>query len=575
MKFRKISLMLIIALCMAIVPVTASASAAISVNAMSSIHPGDAITIAGTSTFSEVIVQVVRPNSSNVFYDIAQVMNGTFSTSFTLSSSEAVGTYKVVAGQGDQVDSKDLVVVAPTVTSCSSSCTPGPGPSGPIPGTIVLPTPAPSAVPTANPKKNEVAVDQSANVVKTVKSDDGHVTTTVTQDAGKLADAFKQMASQDDKTGAAPTVTITADNAAGAAVSFIIPSSTLADAAVNTPNAVVAFKSNDGGYSLPISVIDFAAIAKSLGVENTNISIQVNIATVDIDINAKIKVSANNVSTTQLGTATDFSVTAVGNGKTVELNNFGTTYVERTIAFAIPIDANNATVTLYDPATGSLSFVPAVFEKLADGKTTVHFKRNGNSIYTVLSSTKTFTDINEHWAKSDIELLASKLVVSGVTDSSFAPDSNITRAEFAALLVRSLGLKPNPALATFTDVKSSDWFAGAVGSAVKAKLVSGFEDDSFKPNDTITREQMAVMVSRAIAAAGKKVDLTSSQAETLAKFADNSSISSWAQAAVAQSVQAKIISGMSDTAVVPSANASRAQAVVMLKRLLQFASFIN
>jgi hypothetical protein len=171
-----------------------------------------------------------------------------------------------------------------------------------------------------------------------------------------------------------------------------------------------------------------------------------------------------------------------------------------------------------------------------------------------------------------IFILASKMVVSGTTDTSFAPDNNITRAEFAALLVRSLALTSDAAAASFNDVHATDWFAGSIGAAVKAKLVSGYEDGSFKPNAPITREQMAVMVAKAISAAGKTA---ASQTDLLNKFNDNSQISDWAKASVSQSVQAGIITGMTDTTFVPAANASRAQAAVMLKRLLQYAQFIN
>jgi hypothetical protein len=584
-KLRKLSLMLILALCLSLVPAAAFASSTVvSLNAIASAQPGGSVTISGTSTLNEVIIKVLRPGNSTVFYDIAQVTSGHFSSTFTLNVSEAAGTYKVIAGQADQVDTKDLVVETPT-TPTTPSDNPGSGstvgtitPPNPTPGTIPTPSATATAPPAATPgpiTNPTTAVDQSKNVVKTETNSAGQLTTTITQDAGALADAFNKAAAQTNNTGSAPTITITANNAAGTAVTFNLPSATLANAAATTPNAVVDFKSNDGGYSLPISIIDFAAIAQSLGTTNANISIEVHISAVNAGTTAQITTSLQSTGATQLGNAIEFSVTAVGNGQSIELNNFGTTYVERTIAFAIPIDANNATVVLYDPTTGGISFVPAVFETLADGTTTVHFKRNGNSIYTVLSSTQTFSDVTKHWAKADIELLASKLIVKGVTDTSFAPNNNITRAEFASLLVRALGLTIKTEATTFKDVKSSDWFAGAVGAAVKANLVSGFEDNSFKPNDTITREQMAVMVARAITAAGKKVDSSAKPNETLAKFNDNASISSWAQDAVAQSVQANIIAGMTDKTFVPSAQASRAQAVVMLKRLLQYTSFIN
>ncbi|TXK80372.1 S-layer homology domain-containing protein [Paenibacillus sp. N3.4] len=568
-KFRKLSLMLILTLCLLLVPVAGFASStAVTLSAIASIQPGGTVLISGTSTLNEVIIQVLRPTNGTVFYGISKVNDGKFASSFTLANSEVVGTYKVIAGQADQVASTDLVVKA-----ANPGPGPGPGPggvSGPI-GTISAPG---KPITPAKSKAEPAKVDTSRNVAVSTKSADGHVTTTVTQDATALADALAKVAKQDNR-GDAPIVFISFNNPAGESVQFNIPSSVLAAAALSAPNTIISLQTNDGEYSLPLGVIDFAAIAQSLGTSNDNTNIQVNISFATTDINNKIKKSAVDMGASQQGSAIEFSVTAVGNGKTVELNNFGSTYVDRNVVLATPVDETHATVVLYDVSTGQFSFVPAVFEKQADGSTKVTIKRNGNSIYTVLSSTKTFNDVSQHWAKADIELLASKLVVKGATDSSFAPESNITRAEFAALLVRSLGLMPDAGSSDFTDVKSTDWFAGAIGTAVKAKLVDGFKDSTFKPNDTITREQMAVMVSRAITAAGKTSNVSDKLVDRLAKFQDQASISSWAQSAVAQSVEAKIITGMTDQTFVPSANASRAQAVVMLKRFMQFANFIN
>jgi len=569
-KLRKLSVMLILALCMSLVPISAFASsAAVSLNSITSVKQGGSVTISGTSTLDEVIIKVLRPgNASTVFFDITKVTDGQFSSSFTLLSSEAAGTYTVVAGQGNQVDTKDLVVTASS-TSCTT-CS-GSGPTGSIKGPDDSTTGKPVTPPKT--KADVVNVDTSKNVVTSTTAANGHVTNNVSQDDEALAKALAQAAAQDNH-GDAPIVSIAFDNPTGEGVTFNLSASVLAAAAANAPSTIISLQTNDGEYSLPISVIDFTALAQRLGTTIENISIQIHISTVDTDLNGKIKASAQGISASQVGSAIEYSTHAVGNGQTVEINDFGTTYVNRSIVLTIQSSADSTTVVLYDPATGKFSFVPAVFEKQADGTSKLTFKRNGNSIYTVLSSSKTFTDVNKHWAKADIELLASKLVVNGVTSTKFAPNNDITRAEFAALLVRSLGLTADTASASFTDVKSSDWYAGAVGAAVKAKLVEGFGDNSFKPNATITREQMAVMVSRAISAAGKKVD-SAATGDILAKFNDQASISSWAKTAVAQAVEANIITGTTDKTFVPSANASRAQAAVMLKRLLQYTSFIN
>lgn len=198
-----------------------------------------------------------------------------------------------------------------------------------------------------------------------------------------------------------------------------------------------------------------------------------------------------------------------------------------------------------------------------------------NSMYAVLESKgRTFDDLSGHWAKADVELLASKLIVHGVTDSRFAPDADITRAEFTALLVRALGLSLNPDGPTsgFADVAAIAWYKPAVEAAVDAGLASGLSPDRYAPSERITREQMAVMVAQALAFAGKEA---AADRGALVKFTDRTSISDWAAAAVAQAVAAGILSGMTDGTFAPSDHATRAQAAAVLKRLLQYTEFID
>jgi hypothetical protein len=410
-------------------------------------------------------------------------------------------------------------------------------------------------------------------MINKVTAADGTVTTVVTFDAKAISEAFSQL-QKEGSANSAKVISIKINGAdASGTIQATLPVSALLEGLKNVPNVVVSVQTDGQGYSLPISVIDFGSLAKKLGTNTANITLKVNIAPVGTSTQSQISTSAGNAGVTPIGGAVDFSVTASGNGGTAELNDFGTTYVERFIVLPNSVDPAAATAVLYDPATGSLTFVPGIFEKNADGKNVVRIKRNGNSIYTAVTSKKSFTDTSSHWAKADIELLASKLIVSGKTDTTFAPQNSITRAEFAALLVRSLALTADKsAAASFTDVKDGDWYSGVVGAAVKAGLVNGFENHTFKPKDLITREQMAVMISRAFEAVGKKVQAADSN---LSKFSDKASISSWANESVSQSVQAGIINGMTDTTFVPSANASRAQATVMLKRYLQYVKFIN
>nr|WP_256224178.1 S-layer homology domain-containing protein [Paenibacillus sp. 1_12] len=176
-----------------------------------------------------------------------------------------------------------------------------------------------------------------------------------------------------------------------------------------------------------------------------------------------------------------------------------------------------------------------------------------------------------HWAKDDVELLASKLLVKGRTETTFDPQSSISRAEFAAMLVRGLGLGEDKTN-NFKDVSANDWYMGIVGVAAKAGLIEGDESGKFNPNASITREEMAVMINRAMAFVGKK---TSGDVNQLNAFKDANSISTWAKDAVAKGVMAGLLNGKSANAFEPSATANRAEAAVLLKRLMQTVGFIN
>jgi hypothetical protein len=327
-------------------------------------------------------------------------------------------------------------------------------------------------------------------------------------------------------------------------------------------------------YDLPIRTIDSEQLANMLGAEIDDIKVNITMEKVSGQLAEQIAAKAIETGALLLTDAIEFKVTAEANGKKVEVSNFGNTYISRSVVIAEAINSSNATGALYNPETGEYTFVPSTFT-MVDGKTQVTMKRPGNSIYTVIEFNKTFDDLNGHWAKSDIELLASKLVIKGTTETNFAPDANITRAQFATLLVRALGLSEDNVSANFSDVAASDWYAGAIGVAVKEGLVTGFKDGTFAPNEEITREQMAVMVSRALKVASKDVDVEGKQAELLGKFVDQASISAWAQTSVAQTIEAGIITGMTSDTFSPNENANRAQAAVMLKRLLQYVKFIN
>lgn len=338
-------------------------------------------------------------------------------------------------------------------------------------------------------------------------------------------------------------------------------------------NSSLKIESNQFFYTLPSSVIPTAELLRSLGVDIKDITITIVISKVDEQQAGLINQAANQKSGSLLSPAFKFEITAEGNGKTIKLNNFGTTYVSRGIALDTTLDPRVSTGVRFDEASGELVFVPTYFT-VTGNKALADMKRNGNSIYTVIHSDVTFNDIKGHWAQSDIELLASKLIVKGETSTRFAPEQQITRAEFAALLVRSLGLDAQGTAVKFKDVKTSDWFYGAVAAATDAKIVNGLEDNSFHPLAPISREEMAVMTLRALTYAGY-TSSASNSSNVLASYKDKGSIGSWASASVSELIANQVMNGMTETTFAPKALATRAQAVKILKQSLQSIKFIN
>lgn len=176
-----------------------------------------------------------------------------------------------------------------------------------------------------------------------------------------------------------------------------------------------------------------------------------------------------------------------------------------------------------------------------------------------------FTDLADYsWAARMICELANAGVVSGKTETTYAPADNVTRAEYASLLVRAMKLSANGAGKEFTDVAANDWYYKSVQTASALGIVSGYEDGSFRPDASITREEMAVMTQRAAEAAGRALP-----AQVAVSFTDADQISGFAKDAVNALASAQIINGMGDGNFAPQATANRAQAAVIIYKLTE------
>lgn len=173
-----------------------------------------------------------------------------------------------------------------------------------------------------------------------------------------------------------------------------------------------------------------------------------------------------------------------------------------------------------------------------------------------------FKDLSKHWAKDDVEYMANLGIVSGVSETEFNPDANITRAELAKLIVKTVGLDESLYKNTYYDVLAEDWYSGYAQAAKDAGYISGY-NGLFRPDDKITREEMAKVIAAAyVQKSGKKLE----QGGAL-YFTDIENISGWAYDYVVLATREGFIKGITEEVFAPKDNATRAQAVVMLKRL--------
>jgi len=191
--------------------------------------------------------------------------------------------------------------------------------------------------------------------------------------------------------------------------------------------------------------------------------------------------------------------------------------------------------------------------------TTTHFSK-----YAVAFVKKTFDDIvNYSWAKKEIEVMASKGIITGTSDRTFNPSAGITRADFIVLLVRALGLDAEID-DNFSDVDPNAYYARQVGIAKKLGIAKGVGNNEFRPNDKIVRQDMMVLIDRALKVAGK--GLAKGTQADLAGFADKDMISSFAKDSVAALVKSGIIKG-DGTNINPLGNTTRAEAAVVIYRI--------
>lgn len=220
-------------------------------------------------------------------------------------------------------------------------------------------------------------------------------------------------------------------------------------------------------------------------------------------------------------------------------------------------DKDKLAVYYLNEETNSLEFVTG---KIIDNM--IQLRLNHFSKYLLVESNLTFVDIKDHWSKKYVESMAAKNVINGYDDGTFRPNNEITRAEFAKMIVNALELDLVKYNGIFNDVKASDWYADYVATLVKAGLAKGYGDGSFKPNNKITRVEMAVILGNVL-----DMEIKSNEIDSiLGKFEDLITLADWAKLGVAKVIKDEIMIG-TGSRFNPGGTATRAEVSTAIYRL--------
>lgn len=177
-----------------------------------------------------------------------------------------------------------------------------------------------------------------------------------------------------------------------------------------------------------------------------------------------------------------------------------------------------------------------------------------------------FTDIHNHWAADNILFAASRGLLSGTSDTTFSPNTGMTRGMFVTALGRLAGINlDNYKTGKFTDVKADAYYAPYVNWAAQNDIVEGVTATTFAPDTNINREQMAVIMANY----AKKLSYDLPKTLQAVTFADNAQISSWAKNAVRTMQQAGILSGKNGNKFDPKGTATRAEVATVLRRFVE------
>ncbi|MGQ5392585.1 S-layer homology domain-containing protein [Paenibacillus sp. M.A.Huq-84] len=284
---------------------------------------------------------------------------------------------------------------------------------------------------------------------------------------------------------------------------------------------------------------------------------------------SQVKIAKNSGSEVQSlkDLAAGMSARMLGQGVAFKLPFKDDRYV--TVKIPVPDDvaAGELKAVILKDSNGNWTTIPWKLNMSGD-KAYVEANLTGDGSIAFIGSETSFHDVDANfWGKKSIDEAASKLLMVGRDNGVFAPDNQVTRAEFATVLLRTAGLMNKEASAQFTDVRSGDWFSRSAAIAAEKGIIKGYEDNTFKPGQELSRLQAMVMAGRLLDYAGVASRISNEEVKgILSSFADGSALPEWAARDVAISVKNDIILG-TDAGLDAAGVLTRAQSAAIAIRL--------
>ncbi|WP_165861236.1 X2-like carbohydrate binding domain-containing protein [Paenibacillus paeoniae] len=403
----------------------------------------------------------------------------------------------------------------------------------------------------------------SAGTVKESKRNDQNVTTIIVDEA-KLSERLSGE-------GHSPVITILMSSKSDIAVGQLT-GKMVKD--MENKDATLELKTDKASYFLPASQIDIDGIQRQLGgsVSLQDVVIHIEMAEPVQAMTNVVHSAAQQGEFTIVAAPVDFTVNASYQNRVVEVTQFSA-YVQRQIALPEGVERSGITTGIVVEPDGSVRHVPTKVIAV-DGRYYAQINSLTNSTYAVVWHPVEFADVASHWAKKAINDMGSRMIVDGKGNDNFKPNEEMTRAEFATILVRGLGLKLVENNAPFADVKASDWYNRAIATAYEYQLISGFEDGTFRPNDKVTRQQAMIMIAKAMKLTQLNEKLPVQAAEDVLQAFGLANMSGWAKQSIADCIQAGIIVGKNGSELALQASITRAEVAVMIQRLLENSELI-